>query len=88
MNNPSSIDEYDEIGMTALLYAVVIGDFESVQNLLNEGANPNKPHRDDATATPLWHAEEDFGLMDIGKLLRVFTRPGPRADIKMCLRRA
>jgi hypothetical protein len=54
------------------MQSVFVGDLKSVQNLLNEGANPNKPHRDHATATPLWHAEEDFGLMDIGTLLRAY----------------
>jgi ankyrin repeat protein len=72
MNKPSSIDDYDVNGMTPLLYAVFKGDLDSVQNLLNEGANPSKPQRDDATATPLWHAEQDFGLTEIGKLLRAY----------------
>lgn len=64
------IDEYDENGMTQLLCAVFKGDVAEVQSLLELGADCNRPHRDDATATPLWHAEEDFGLFDIAKLLR------------------
>lgn len=63
-------DEYDENGMTPLLYAVFRGDPAEVQSLLEQGADCNKPQRDDSTATPLWHAEEDFGLVEIAKLLR------------------
>lgn len=72
MSKLSSIDDYDENGITPLLYAVFRGDLDSVQSLLNDGANPSKPQRDDAMATPLWHAAEDFGLTEIGKLLRAY----------------
>lgn len=72
MSKSLSIDDYDDLGMTQLLYAVFAGDLETVRSLLNDGANPNKPHRDDVTATPLWHAEEDFGLTEIGILLREY----------------
>lgn len=70
MNDPPTIDDYDVNGMTPLLYAVFHGDLNGVRRLLAEGANPNKPQREDANATPLWHAERDFGLEEIGKLLR------------------
>lgn len=65
-----SIDAYDENGMTQLLYAVFTGDLTRVQELLQQGADFNKPQRDDPTATPLWHAEEDFGLLEVAQLLR------------------
>jgi ankyrin repeat protein len=72
MSKPSSSDDYDENGMTPLLYAVWVGDLQSVRSLLSEGADPNKPQRDDASSTPLWHAEEDFGLTAIASLLRTY----------------
>lgn len=56
--------------MTQLLYAVFAGDLVRVQALLKQGADGNRPHRDDPTATPLWHAEEDFGLLEIAQALR------------------
>lgn len=72
MSKFSSIDDYDELGMTPLLYAIFAGDLETVRSLLDEGADPNKPQRDDTAATPLWHAEEDFGLTDLANLLRTY----------------
>lgn len=72
MSKPSSVDDYDVNGMTALLYAIYVGDIENVRRLLDEGANPNLARQDDITATPLWHAEEDFGLKEIGSLLREY----------------
>jgi hypothetical protein len=33
------------------------------------GADPNLPREDDKTATPLWHARDDFGLHEIAALL-------------------
>lgn len=72
MSKLSSINDYDVNGMTPLLYAVFKGDLESVRRLLDQGANPNLPQRGDTMATPLWHAEEDFGLTEIGELLRAY----------------
>ena len=72
MGKPSSVDDYDVNGMTALLYAIYVGDIENVRRLLDEGANPNLARQGDITATPLWHAEEDFGLKEIGSLLREY----------------
>jgi len=63
------VNSYDELGMTALLSAVFIGDLRAVRLLLESGADPNRPARDDATATPLWHARDDFGLFEIADLL-------------------
>ena len=70
MINSKSIDAYDENGMTLLLYAVFAGDLTRVQELLQQGADCNSPQRDDPTATPRWHAEEDFGLLEVAQLLR------------------
>lgn len=70
MPEHDEIDAYDANGMTRLLYAVFSGDCAQVKSLLDQGADCNRPHRDDLTATPLWHAEEDFGLVEIAKLLR------------------
>ncbi|KAB8057099.1 hypothetical protein GCN74_22195 [Janthinobacterium sp. FT14W] len=70
MSKCELIDAYDDLGMTELLYAVFIGDLAKVQELLQQGANPHKPHRDAPAATPLWHAEEDFGLFEVAQALR------------------
>ncbi len=72
MSKRSSIDDYDENGMTPLLYAVWIGDLETVRSLLDDGADPNKPQQGQASSSPLWHAEEDFGLTAIANLLRAY----------------
>lgn len=70
MTKSEELDAYDENGMTQLLYAVFAGDLATVKTLLEQGAKPTKAQRDDPTATPLWHAEEDFGLWEIAKALR------------------
>src|SRR5262245_40078954 len=64
-----NVNAWDERGMTPLLYAVFIGNSEGVRLILEVGADPNQPHRDDRTATPLWHARDDFGLHEIADLL-------------------
>jgi ankyrin repeat protein len=63
------IDEWDELGMTPLLSAIFIGNVNAVRLLLDAGADPNRSLRDDPTATPLWHARDDFGLHEIAALL-------------------
>jgi ankyrin repeat protein len=70
LSSGETIDSYDANGMTPLLYAVFIGNIDAVRMLLDEGADCNRPHRGDATATPLWHAQEDFGLFEIAEILR------------------
>lgn len=70
MSKHDGIDAYDEYGTTQLLYSVFRGDTAKVQSLLEQGADCNRPQRDDSTATPLWHAEEDFGQVEIAELLR------------------
>ena len=63
------MNAYDEYGMTPLLSAIFIGDPEAVRLLLEAGADPNRAQRSDPTATPLWHARDDFGLHEIAGLL-------------------
>jgi ankyrin repeat protein len=55
-------------GMTPLLSAVFRGDLEAVRILLDAGADPNL--HSDLDGSPLWHAEDDFGLFAIAKLLK------------------
>ena len=57
------LDEWDELGRTPLLYAVYRGNLEDVKSILDQGADPNRPSR--AGGTPLWHAEDDFGLTEV-----------------------
>src|SRR5260370_36475597 len=71
----NELDAWDANGMTPLLNAVFVGDTEKVQRLLEMGADPNRPSN--IGGTPLWHAEDDFGLIEIAKLLR---RRACRAD--------
>ena len=57
-------------GMTPLLSAVFRGDIDAVRLLLESGADPNvRPNPSDS---PLWHAEDDFGLTEIAELLRSY----------------
>jgi ankyrin repeat protein len=69
LDSGDDMNAYDEHGMTALLAAVFIGDTEAVRLLLGAGADPNRAQRSDPTATPLWHARDDFGLHEIADLL-------------------
>jgi ankyrin repeat protein len=62
------LDAWDAKGMTPLLNAIFTGDIEIVRRLLEMGADPNRPSS--TGETPLWHAENDFGLTEIAKLLR------------------
>ena len=66
----NQLDEWDDLGMTPLLYAVYRGNPEEVKSLLDQGADPNRPSRDGGT--PLWHAEDDFGLIEVAALLRQY----------------
>jgi ankyrin repeat protein len=65
----ADVNAWDEHGMTPLLSAVFIGNVDAVRLLLEAGADANRAQRDDPTATPLWHAREDFGLHEIAQLL-------------------
>jgi ankyrin repeat protein len=66
----NALDAWDKCGMTPLLIAVFSGDKERVRELLELGADPNRPS--DMGTTPLWHAEDDFGLTEIAALLRQY----------------
>jgi ankyrin repeat protein len=63
----ADLNEFSD-GMTPLLWAVFRGDVDAVKILLESGADPNKCAN--PSESPLWHAEEDFGLHDIAELLR------------------
>jgi ankyrin repeat protein len=64
------LDEWDQAGMTPLLIAVYRGDQKRVRELLDQGADPNRPNN--MGETPLWHAEDNFGLTEIAVLLRQY----------------
>ena len=66
----NELDAWDTDGMTPLLYAVFVGDVEKVQRLLEMGADPNRPSS--TGETPLWYAEDDFGLVEVAKVLRQY----------------
>jgi ankyrin repeat protein len=57
-------------GMTPLLSAVFRGDVVAVRLLLEGGADPNLHSNFDCS--PLWHAEDDFGLFEIAELLKEY----------------
>jgi ankyrin repeat protein len=67
---PGEMDAWDTNGMTPLLNAIVAGDKDRVRRLLDMGADPNRPSN--TGGTPLWHAEDDFGLIEIAQLLRQY----------------
>ena len=64
------LDEWDDVGMTPLMIAVFQGDQEKVRQLLLAGADPNRAIIDGTT--PLWRAEDDFGLFEIAAILREY----------------
>lgn len=69
IGNGAEVNELSD-RMTPLLWAIFRGDFECVQVLLEAGANPNL--RPNPTDSPLWHAEDDFGLVEIAELLKSY----------------
>lgn len=63
-------NEFDDFRMTPLLWAIMRGDLDAVRMLLESGADPNvRPNPSDS---PLWSAEDDFGMADIAALLRTY----------------
>ena len=56
--------------MTPLLWAIFRGDLECARVLLEAGADPNL--RSNSADSPLWHAEDDFGLIEIADLLKSY----------------
>jgi hypothetical protein len=66
----ASLNERGDHGMTPLLWAVIAGDVERVQTLLEQGADPNRTASDGTSA--LWLAEDDFGLAEVARVLREF----------------
>lgn len=66
--DPNSLDT---LGATPLYYAITRGDAETVDALLDAGADIEMPtDTDDSSLTPLRLAEEFWGLVEIGSLLR------------------
>jgi ankyrin repeat protein len=66
----ADLNEFDDFRMTPLLWAIMRGDIDAVRMLLESGADPNvRPNPSDS---PLWSAEDDFGMTEIAALLRSF----------------
>jgi ankyrin repeat protein len=66
----ADLNELDDFTMTPLLWANIRGDIAAVRMLLESGADPNvRPNPSDS---PLWSAEDDFGLVEIAALLRSY----------------
>ena len=66
----ANLNEFDDHRMTPLLWAIMRGDIDAVRLLLENGADPNV--RPNPTDSPLWSAEDDFGLHEIAVLLRTY----------------
>lgn len=62
----------DEVvdGMTPLLFAIFRGDIETVRLLLQSGADANLSP--EGSGSPLWHADDDFGLREIAALPKAY----------------
>ena len=68
----ADLNQYDAVGQTPLLRIVFIGHADPAELLLRHGADPNRAQRNDPTATPLWHARDDFGLDEMTAVLLRF----------------
>ena len=64
------LDTLDTHGMAPLHWAVYGGYQQIVELLLKAGANVNA--RTSEGTTSLWHAEDDFGLIEIADILRMY----------------
>ena len=66
----ADLNEFDDYRMTPLLWAIMSGDINAVRLLVESGADPNvRPNPSDS---PLWSAEDDFGLHEIAALLKSY----------------
>jgi ankyrin repeat protein len=65
--NPNS---FDDLGMTPLVWAVYGGYVQIVEVLCCAGADVDL--RTWSGETALWHAEDGFGLYEIGAVLRQY----------------
>jgi len=66
----ADLNGFDDHRMTPLLWAIMRGDIDAVRLLLESGADPNvRPNPSDS---PLWSAEDDFGLHEIAALLKSY----------------
>jgi ankyrin repeat protein len=66
----ADLNEFDDFRMTPLLWAIMRGDIVGVKMLLESGADPNI--RLNPSDSPLWRAEDDFGMAEIAALLRSY----------------
>ena len=64
----ADVNERDDAGQTPLIWAVFRGDPAMAKLLLEKGADVNLCST--LGDSPLWHAEDDFGLMEIAELLK------------------
>ena len=65
----ADLNEVDS-DMTPLLWAILGGYLDAVKVLLESGADPNvKPN---PTDSPLWSAEDDFGMTAMAELLKSY----------------
>ena len=66
----ADLNQFDDFRMTPLLWAIMRRDIVAVRLLLEKGADPNvRPNPSDS---PLWSAEDDFGLHEIAGLLKAY----------------
>jgi ankyrin repeat protein len=73
-----AVDETDERGKTALMFASVNGHLRSVQLLLKAGANVNRMHRVDSSTALLYATERGHAAV-VGALLAAGARPNAMA---------
>ena len=66
----SDLNEFDDCGMTPLLYSVYSGCDDLVLALLEKGCDPNQA--DINGVSPLYFAVHEFEFVEIAKLLKRF----------------
>jgi ankyrin repeat protein len=57
-------------GVSALFYAIIRGDLETVTALVELGADVNQPVWSDQSGSPLWFAQDFWGMLEIADFLR------------------
>ena len=66
----ADLNEFDDFRMTPLLWAIMRGDISAAKMLLGSGTDPNvRPNPSDS---PLWSAEDDWGMVEIAALRRAY----------------
>ena len=68
----ADLAEYDTAadGVSALFYAITRGDLETVTALVKLGADVNQPVWRDGSGSPLWFAQNFWGMLEIADFLR------------------